>query len=344
MTDDTRDVWTRREPRRDRYGRYLLPHPTSGVEQPWTRVTTLSQTLSDKFGLNKWEQRMVCKGLSQRQDLLALAASAPADDKSTLDKVAADAKEAALAKSGANSGTALHRFVERVTRGDTHVDIPDPWAADIAAYQETIRVAEITADPELLERIVVVSELDVAGTLDAIVHLPDGRPIVLDLKTGKDLSYAWGEIAIQLACYAHGDAMWNQQTGTYEPMPAVDQTHALVAHLPVGQSRCTIHTVDIEAGWQAAQQAADVRDWRRRKNLSAVYIASDHATAGDRDSKVRDRVDRLKAHLKGGPLPTRWPAGVTPPSRHPDKYATGDLDQVEDWLDTCESELAITPY
>jgi hypothetical protein len=259
------------EPRRDRFGRYLLPDPgepgaTSTL--PWTRATTFAKSIADTFGLAKWELRQVAKGLTLRQDLFALAASCSADDKKTLDQVCSDAKEAAASSSGANLGTALHTFTERVDRGE-QVNVPPPWDADVTAYGKALDEAGITVLPEYIERIVVVRQFNVAGTLDRVVRLDaTGRLYIDDTKTGRNLSYSWTEIAIQLALYAHADAMWNGAAGRYEAMPEVDQDTALVVHLPVGQATAEVHEVDITAGWQAAQLCADVRAWRARKGLS----------------------------------------------------------------------------
>jgi hypothetical protein len=231
--------------------------------------------LADTYGLTKWQLRMVAKGLGMRPDLLALAAAAHVDDKSTLDKVADDAKEAAGSSAGANAGTALHSFTEAVDRGED-VAIPDPWAGDIAAYRKVLETSGVITRPEWIERITVVPQYNVAGTFDRILTLPDGRQVIGDVKTGKDLSYSWGEIAIQLALYANATYMWRGTT--WEPMPDVDKTQAVVIWLPVGRSQCTLWTVDIAAGWRMAQVAHDVRAWRSRRDL-ATHLASAEAHA-----------------------------------------------------------------
>lgn len=257
----------RPEPKRDHYGRYLLPDPETGKERPWTRATTFAKTVAETSGLMRWQCRMVAKGVATRPDLYALAASTPIDNKATLDKIAEDAKEAAAASSGANLGTALHAFTEQLDAGGKIV-VPAPWDADITAYQIATRTAGIRVDPKHIERIVVVRDLGVAGTLDRIVAV-DGRVAIADVKTGKDLSYSWGEIAIQLALYAHADAMWDD--GAYLPMPDVSQDIALVIHLPVGRARCDLYEVDIAAGWWAAQMCEDVRTWRSRRDLAWAF-------------------------------------------------------------------------
>lgn len=252
-------------PKRDRWGRYLLPDPETGKERAWTRATTLASTLADTYGLTQWQMRMVAKGLGMRQDLLALAAAAHVDDKETLNRVANDAKEAAGSSAGANSGTALHSFTEAVDRGEDP-QVPDPWRADIEAYKATIAEHRLTIHPEWIERITVVPQFGVAGTFDRIITLPGGRRVIADVKTGKDLSYSWCEIAVQLALYANASHMWAGDG--WVKLPVLDPTEAVVIWLPVGQARCELHTVDTAAGWEMAAVAYGVRQWRARRNLS----------------------------------------------------------------------------
>jgi PD-(D/E)XK nuclease superfamily protein len=260
------------EPKRDRYGRYLLPDPDSGKELPWTRATTFAKSISDSFGLTNWQLRMAVKGVAMRADLYALAAATPIDDKSKLDRIAKDAKEAAAASSGANIGSALHGFTERLDRGET-LDVPEPWAADVRAYHQALNKATVRIMPEYIERIIVVPELRVAGTLDRIVQLADGALHIADVKTGKDLSYGWLEISIQLALYAHAAVMWNDTTQAYEPMPNVDPNWGIVMHVPASKGRCELYQVDIGAGWEAAQTCQTVRRWRNRRDLASPFAA-----------------------------------------------------------------------
>lgn len=273
------------EPKRDRYGRYLLPGPGGGKEQAWTRATTFAKSISDSFGLTNWQLRMAVKGVAARPDLYALAASAPVDDKATLDRVAKDAKEAAAASSGANLGTAIHTFTERLDSGE-QVTVPAQWAADVESYRDALAAARVEAVPAWIERIVVVPRYRVAGTLDRIVRLADGRLAIADLKTGKDLSYGWLEIAIQLALYANAEAMWDPAADRYVDMPPVDRNEALVMHTPVGQGRTTLHRVDIVAGWEAADLVGQVRQWRTRRDLATAWPAASGADAAARLARV----------------------------------------------------------
>jgi hypothetical protein len=276
VTDRFDAPTTQPEPKRDRFGRYLLPDPTNGggSQLAWTRATTFAKSISDTFALTNWQLRMAVKGVAMRDDLYALAAAAPLDDRATLDRVAKDAKEAAAASAGANLGTALHQFTETLDRGE-QVRVPQQWAADIQAYQDTMRQAGIQAIPAHIERIIVVAQLKVAGTFDRILNNPTWPlPRIGDVKTGKELSYGWMEIAVQLALYSRATAIWNGITERYEPMPAVDQDTAIVMHLPAGKGRCTLYEVDIAAGWQIALVCQQVRELRARKNLARVHTAT----------------------------------------------------------------------
>lgn len=266
----TAPTLTRPEPKRDQYGRYLLPNPETGKEQAWTRATTVAGTLADRFGLEKWGNRMAILGIAARPDLYALAASCTdkEEDKERLNKIVEDAKEAAKARSKANLGTALHRILERIDSGE-ELDAPAAWQPDVDAYCSTLADNAVEVMPEYIERIVVVPKPKVAGTLDRLVMI-DGLPVVADLKTGEDVvTYGMGDIAIQLAIYANASHMWNGNG--YDPMPFVDKERALVIHLPVGEGRCDLYWVDIAAGKEAARLAFQVRDWRKRKGLAIPY-------------------------------------------------------------------------
>lgn len=308
------------EPERDRWGRYKLPHPRRGETNliPWTRATTFAKSISDTYGLAKWQVRMAVKGMTLRPDLFALAASAAITDKTTLDKVADAAKEAAGTSSGANQGTALHAFTEQLDRGESLI-VPPPWDADVRAYAQTMTAAQFAVNPDLIERIIVVDDLGVAGTFDRILCRPDGRLMIGDLKTGQNLDFGWLEIAIQLALYAHGDAMWNGVTGRYEPMPVVDKDTAIVMHLPVGAARCTLFTVDIAAGWEAAQLCREVRAWRTRRTLASPFAVPEprirEVSLDQLLKQIADAPDRAELERLWQIHEAAWTADMTAAAR-----------------------------
>lgn len=309
---------------RDGYGRYLLPDPKNpNAKKPkaFTRATTFAKSISDTFALSKWGERMGGKGLAQNPDLLMRIASLDLDnDKKEINAAFDEAKNRAGAKTAANLGTALHAFSEQVDRGQSPV-IPEPYDKDIDAYTTLLDAHGLEIVPELIERIVLEPTYGIAGTFDRIVRLtrdlevvmPDGTVaalaagdlIVLDLKTGRDLSYGWNEIAIQLAIYANAQYIYNRRENKLDPMPDVRTDVALVLHLPVGKATATMHAVDIEEGWKACLLCKLVRDWRKHRKLSAPIAVAEAivpASADEIDQAYRDEALTVKVSAERVPM------------------------------------------
>jgi len=249
---------------RDRWGRPMVVGP-DGRKRAYTRATTLAKATDDEGGLTKWSMRQVIAGAVARPDLFALA-STQLDEKGVLDKTCEALKEAAASSRGANLGTALHALTERLDGGlPLGVVLPE-LQPDLDAYVATMEASGIETVPGMLERFVVLDDLEVAGSFDRLLRLPDGRVVVGDLKTGADLSYSWRSIAVQLAVYAHGQLY---EDGKRSPLPAgLDQTVGVVMHLPAGKGACTLYELDLTAGWEAAQLSMRVRQWRSRRDLA----------------------------------------------------------------------------
>lgn len=285
------------EPKFDRWGRYLLPDPETGEERAWTRVSTIARTMKDEYGLTQWKLRQVAKGMGLRPDLVAGAAAAdPQADKSDLESIAQQALDAAESKSGANFGTALHSFRRRLDAGEPVAGLrpPPPLDRDLAAYATTMKQQGLS--PVQSERIVVLPDLGIAGKFDAIVKQPPGEakadPLALfDLKSGKDLSYEWLEIAMQEALYAHAPLMakWSDGKWTYEPKPVVDLMRGLVLHLPVGKATATLYAIDIAKGWAAVQLALKVREMRSASKSLAWLVKADAAATALHNVKRASR-------------------------------------------------------
>lgn len=294
--------------KRDRYGRYMLPDPTTGKEQSWTRVTTFAKTLTDEFGLTLWKERMVAKGIALRPDLSALVAGLDVKaDSKQLNKITEQAKEAAGATAAANLGTAIHTFTELADTGRPMDAVPPPYRADVAAYSDALEEAGIRVIPGMVERITCVPEFGTAGTLDRGFLLADGRSVIGDVKTGKDLSYNWLEICVQLSLYQIGVSMWgvfDLSAGTWDdPIYDLDAKTGIVAHIPAGSGGCTLYEVDLEAGRRFAELALAVRAARSTKNLSKVFNpAPVRDWEGEFSSVItRDQARRLYMQAKTAP-------------------------------------------
>jgi hypothetical protein len=258
---------------RDRWGRPLVVPPGGGVPVAYTRTTTYVDCLEDKWRLQLWQQRMVALGLADRPDLVMAVAGAR-DDAKALNKITEAAREAAAASSAATIGTAVHALCERLDRGQPLGTIPVAYQGDLAAY----RVATAGLVVTEVEQFSVCDALRIGGTPDRIVDY-DGRSLVFDIKTGS-ISFGALKIAMQLAVYAHTQP-YDPATGMRYPRACpLDQEQAIVAHLPAGQGVCTLHFVDIAAGWRAVQTATAVRKWRSRKDWFTPLHPRPHGPAG----------------------------------------------------------------
>src|SRR5262249_15935096 len=108
----------RPEPKRDHFGRYLIPDPVTGEERTWTRATTWAQTVAGTFALEKWALRQTALGFARRQDLLVGVAAVhdpeTKEGKRKLNQFIRQAQEASATTARATIGTALHSFVEAI--------------------------------------------------------------------------------------------------------------------------------------------------------------------------------------------------------------------------------------
>lgn len=271
------------EPKRDSWGRYLLAGPNGSKPKPFTRATTFAKSISDTYALSQWGKRNVAIGMALRPDLVAQAHGKHVrHDKRDLDRIHEQAAEAAGNKVSANLGTALHSFTERLDAGLMQPgDVPPQFRAMTDAYTEKIRAAGLTSQPDWIERSTLSASLGepVAGTMDRIFRLPSGEHVIGDLKTGRDLTYGWQEIAIQLLIYATGVneyGLYDWSTDTWQSGPKVREDYAIVMHLPVerddnGPAFCQLYQVELEPAREAARMCAGVRAWRKNRSLARVW-------------------------------------------------------------------------
>ena len=247
--------------KRDRWGRYVLPHPVTGEEQGWTRATTLASTLSDDYNITAWKMRLVAQGIAANKNLRARIAAT--SEKAELNKVAQDALAAAGGNERSEIGTALHSMTEMLDDPASEMilsDFDEEWQGDLLAYGAGVETSGLTFTQ--IERIVVCPDIEVAGTLDRIALL-DGVAFIADLKTGSTLTYSLMDIAIQLSIYANATNMWDLEAEQYEDMPPVDREKGLVMHLPAGAGTFDLWEVDIKRGWELAQLCVQVRAARK---------------------------------------------------------------------------------
>ncbi len=252
---------------RDRYGRPLVVPPTGGKPVPYSRCTSFIDVIEDKFKLTQWKQRMVALGLASRPALL-LSVNAHREDKDALNRICDDAREAAAANDAATTGTALHALTELIDRGqELPVGLPDDVLASLDAYREATKDLKAVH----IERFMVLDSLQIGGTPDRVVKYKS-KTYIADVKTGT-IELGALKIASQLAVYARSHLY---DVTTHERSEhGADLKRGIIIHLPAGTATCTLHWVDLEAGWQGVITARDVRERRKAtfKTLTEPFEA-----------------------------------------------------------------------
>jgi hypothetical protein len=254
-----------------KYRWYKLPHPITGdPESIWPRVSTIMKTHADGEGLVDWQIRMALKGLSVSPDLIAMVASLDVEaDKGKFREAAEQASARAASKSGANFGTAVDRFTERLDAGESiaSMGVPDGLKADVEAYAATLRDHGLVVLPEFTQRTTVNATHEYAGTWDRVVRrVSTGELSMLDVKrtkpdaqTGRMSSYSWLEYVSQLGAYVNGEYMCSLDFTGYEPMPEVSKTKGLILHIVPGAGRGELYGVRLECGWRNFTRSIETR-------------------------------------------------------------------------------------
>ena len=260
----------------DRWGRYKLPDPRTGETKGRQRVTTFAKMISDQYGLSRWQQRMLLKGAVENPQIVTTARGLDVKvNAATMDTVADALKDLAGDRVAAAKGTEFHKVTEEFDLGHyTHEgQVPEQHRGALANYAVSLSRAGIKVVPAMVERTTMVRSVDVAGTLDRILQLPNGDFVIGDVKTGQDLTYGWLDIGVQLACYAHGvneNGVWDWDSRTWLPAPKVREDYAIVMHVPAGSEICVLYRVDLTVGWANATLAAQVREARKYRRHSQL--------------------------------------------------------------------------
>jgi hypothetical protein len=250
---------------RDDFGRPLVVPPGGGPRVAYQRFTTFSGGLDNQANLTDWKLRHAVHNLSLRPDLVLTAAAADPDEKprrwggrSPLGKIVDKVLEPADA--AANIGTSLHSFTEKLDRGEKLGPIPDPFGADLKAYEAASADFEWTA----IETFRVYDPWKLGGTADRIGRYR-GRLYVVDIKTGS-IDYPT-KMAMQIAGYSRA-VPYDTGTDTRGEPEGVDLRSGIIVHLPAGQGSCELHWINLEKGWQLCCRRARPHRRACRRSVS----------------------------------------------------------------------------
>ncbi|AXN53648.1 exonuclease [Gordonia phage Ronaldo] len=235
--------------------------------------------LSDKEGLYIWKMVHVGIGVAKddgiRSDFISMVNEGYPDPwnsgKHKIKYRLIKAAEAAMAASGTNksssAGTEFHGIGERINRGQP-VHVRKELQPLVDQYCVAVRDFEFIS----IEAFVVNDALEVAGSVDYVVRLPDwfsiplpsgedlhlgGKVVVADLKTGQ---YKPFEVGGQLAAYGFAQK-YDQATNLRSPIHEDLCTDwGLVIHFPIRDENPEVrfYLVDINKGLENAEIAKAV--------------------------------------------------------------------------------------
>jgi hypothetical protein len=245
---------------RDQWDRPKIIPRSGGKPTGYVRVSTMAETLSDSFGLNRWLQGNIVKGITRRKDLYnsALVATTQAEIYELVDLCA----EAGDEKQAARQGTSMHTLTALVDRGlPVPEHLPDNVRAMLDAYIDVVSSRFETLDTE---GFVANDKIKVAGSFDRLLlDKITGLKYIGDLKTGQNLKYLALKTCMQVAMYAASP--YYELDGQREPHGA-ERDRGVLIHLPwvddAKDAECELRWLDLVTGRQAVAEAIRVREFR----------------------------------------------------------------------------------
>lgn len=144
-----------------------------------------------------------------------------------------------------------------------------------------------------------------------------GKEMIPTHNTGRDLSYGWMEIAVQLAVYADASYIFDQPEGpgtewSYRPQyEGMDHNIALVVHIPAQSDTAvaTLYAVDLKFGRETGGLCTMVRAARKRRNVAVALDIIEELPAAT-IVVPSERADGAPLAVAGVALSSR-PSGLT---------------------------------
>jgi hypothetical protein len=243
-------------------------HTYSVDGRRWSGASNWGKRIEDNTALSAWRAREAVRGVAL-DDRLRQAVLL-ADGRDELDDIVEQALQAAGANSNRDRGTEIHRITELADLGKL-AGVTDDIAATAQRWRDTLNRAGIELLPGHVEQIVLIPEMQVCGTFDRLARW-QGETVVLDLKTGTSGAKYAHSMAVQLALLAHadwitdGDGVRNDDRTTWTTFQAfrelgVSTDVGLIVAMPSDGSDISVHTLDLDAGWDAARLAHRAKQW-----------------------------------------------------------------------------------
>lgn len=267
--------------RRDYRGRPYIWLPDGSKEVTYTRTSTFAKALSDSDSLSWWRQQMLVRGIARDPRVLQPTLNRFADTgeldledeetKAAIAETIVRASDTGGANDAANWGTTMHALTDIVDFSDQPLT-RDMWDLPQSIWDTLDAYVELTKDMVMVsgEQFVVNDLLRTAGSYDRTFQWK-GESVVGDLKTG---TVRFPDHGIQTALYANSKH-YDIATGRRVPGPVDDASTkvGVIVHLPRPGLKNrngkpvepSLIPVDLEAGWELANLAEQVRVARRTK-------------------------------------------------------------------------------
>jgi hypothetical protein len=240
----------------------------------YSRPSSYAKCLDDEEALTNWRIWKAMEGVARSPALQIQVNATRDEDKVEKNELRNRALDKGTANERADQGTGLHAMTVRwEDQTDTDFDPPDEYQADLITYTNALETFGLVS--EMFEVPFVNDEYRAAGTADRVYRLtkalrtPDGdlleggTLVIGDLKTGKKLDFGMPNYAAQLAIYAAGK-LYDIHAERRLPTPPINQSWAILVHLPVGKAHCEVLWCSIEVGTYGAWLAREVKEWRRK--------------------------------------------------------------------------------
>lgn len=247
---------------------------------PYSRTSGIAKPLDTKENLVEWAACQAAVGIlldpAARSDVATLineydgdpwgkgddgtARSGKARLKSAVDK----ARDTAGQNVASAAGTEFHKLGELVNQGKEPRVVQEHLKPLLDKYVKAVQSVEFLRQ----EMFVIQDELQLAGSVDYLLRLPDGDVVVADLKTGKwDYKFPMS-VTTQIAGYATS-VQYNQETGERTPLhPDLNPERGVLVHFPIllPDPQVTFYELDLRRGLRAARVAREIESVRREFN------------------------------------------------------------------------------
>jgi hypothetical protein len=238
---------------RDRWHRYTYEGTT------YPGVTSIVGVIDKSKPLMMWSSRLTAEAALDQLDTLPELVKKngrPGVVRLLTDQASWRKDEAA------SIGTAIHTFAERVANGDELGEVPESIRVRVPHYVDWFAASGWRR--RLTEALVINPTLGYGGTLDLLAYDQDGRTVLADVKSGKNI---YPETTLQLLAYGEAEMVAPQGSPTAYPMPAIDRY--VVLHVtesgvepielePTEEDREALRSCIPLARWKAARE----KRWR----------------------------------------------------------------------------------